>query len=92
MAENEKEITIPAGTADLPAKLGIPEGAGKLVIFVHGTGSSRGKLPRRKGLRRPVHRRQPEVPPLKRDRGPLPGGLHRRIRLLSGRTAPAQRQ
>jgi hypothetical protein len=36
MKNTEKEITIPAGSAELPAKLGVPEAAEKLVIFVQG--------------------------------------------------------
>lgn len=37
----EKEIAIPSGNVKLPGNLRIPEGASGIVVFVHGSGSSR---------------------------------------------------
>jgi putative phosphoribosyl transferase len=37
----EREVRIPAGDADLAADLSFPDGASGLVVFAHGSGSSR---------------------------------------------------
>jgi predicted alpha/beta-hydrolase family hydrolase len=39
--ENEKLVQIPAGSATLEGILGLPEGAKGIVLFAHGSGSSR---------------------------------------------------
>ncbi|MDT0341566.1 phosphoribosyltransferase family protein [Streptomyces litchfieldiae] len=36
-----RQVTIPAGEAELPGELNIPQGARGVVVFVHGSGSSR---------------------------------------------------
>ncbi len=41
MAHTENEIMIDADGVCLQARIGIPDGADNLIIFVHGTGSSR---------------------------------------------------
>src|SRR5262245_17795099 len=40
-ADIEQEIQIPSGSAKLGATLAAPHGANRIVIFVHGSGSSR---------------------------------------------------
>jgi putative phosphoribosyl transferase len=37
----EVEVRVPAGRVDLPGNLGVPPGAQSLVLFAHGSGSSR---------------------------------------------------
>jgi dienelactone hydrolase len=37
----ERSVTVPAGRVTLPGDLTVPEGAGALVVFAHGSGSSR---------------------------------------------------
>ncbi|MBB3082808.1 phosphoribosyltransferase family protein [Geodermatophilus sabuli] len=37
----DEEVTVPAGGVDLPGTLTVPPGATGLVVFVHGSGSSR---------------------------------------------------
>jgi putative phosphoribosyl transferase len=36
-----EEVTVPAGRASLPGTLAVPDGARGIVVFVHGSGSSR---------------------------------------------------
>jgi putative phosphoribosyl transferase len=38
---DEREVRIDVGDAELPGRLAVPEGAGGLVVFAHGSGSSR---------------------------------------------------
>ncbi|NCO66523.1 MAG: hydrolase [Candidatus Aquicultor secundus] len=40
-SQNKKELTIPIGTISLKGNLDIPEGARGIVLFAHGSGSSR---------------------------------------------------
>ena len=37
----EREVAIPAGELEIRANLAVPEGAGSIVLFAHGSGSSR---------------------------------------------------
>lgn len=37
----DPEVIVPAGAASLPGSLSIPEGASEVVVFAHGSGSSR---------------------------------------------------
>lgn len=41
MAERLTEVSIPAGTMKLPGSLGVPDGPIGVVVFAHGSGSSR---------------------------------------------------
>jgi putative phosphoribosyl transferase len=44
-ASGRREVEIPAGTVSLPGDLAVPSGASGVVVFAHGSGSSR-KSPR----------------------------------------------
>ena len=41
MAAYDKEVAISSGNVKLPGNLRIPHGATGIVVFVHGSGSSR---------------------------------------------------
>ncbi|HEY0839946.1 MAG TPA: hydrolase, partial [Vulgatibacter sp.] len=41
MEIRESELRVPVGDVELPGQLGIPYGATGVVIFAHGSGSSR---------------------------------------------------
>lgn len=49
-----KELSIQAGRAALPGSLAIPEGAGAVVLFAHGSGSSR-QSPRNRYVAQALH-------------------------------------
>jgi len=54
-AEPGRLVRVPAGSATLEGNLAIPEGAQGLVLFAHGSGSSR-HSPRNRAVARSLHR------------------------------------
>lgn len=53
--ETEESVTVPVGRVELVGDLSVPYGAGGLVVFAHGGGSSR-KSPRNRFVAEALHR------------------------------------
>lgn len=54
LATRWEEVSVPAAGVQLPGLLAVPEGAGALVVFAHGSGSSR-RSPRNHSVAESLH-------------------------------------